>query len=385
MYEELQKLVDFIHSLDWIWHKDMLIEKVVERFFLIQDRKVFYCSNFSIRFSYSWSGWFSNTILSLSNLKKYDDKPFIVCLTTKEKNILFIANSTFLKKISHSSKELRSNNIKWSFNWSDILREYAWYKNEPKKFKFLFEIHKEIGFEENLPRLVESTNNIAPIGQKFDINGLNKDIILHSPVRATSFVKSSEFFQLKTELDSKVEKYINEILIAAFIDNVNIRWRIIEYLIAWEDLRLKSELIYALNNKNGNIPKLDTHNWLWDYQKIFESYRTETDIKTKIMILNSNPKAYNIDKFLQFMAEEKSIFMFYFIWVEPNKILNQALISVFQTDLIKWTLIQNHWASRNSRWVAQFNWWTIEKLILNENNQINIEESVIFLKGLINR
>jgi hypothetical protein len=53
------------------------------------------------------------------------------------------------------------------------------------------------------------------------------------------------------------------------------------------------------------------------------------------MVLNSNPKAYNIDKFLQFMAQDKSVFMFYFIGVEPNKILNQSLVSVFQTDLIK--------------------------------------------------
>jgi hypothetical protein len=77
--------------------------------------------------------------------------------------------------------------------------------------------------------------------------------------------------------------------------------------------------------------------------------------------------------------------MFYFIGVEPNKILNQSLVSVFQTDLIKWTLIQEHWASRNSRWVAQFNWWTIEKLIVSENNSINTNEAIIFLKNLISR
>lgn len=385
MYDEINKLVDFIHSLDGIWSKDLLIKKVVEKFLLIQDRKVFYCNYFSIRFSYSGNGSFSNTILSLSNLKKYDNLPFIVCLTTKEENILYLANSTFLKKISHSSKELRCDNIKWSFNGSDILREYAWYKNEPSNFQFLFEIHKEIWFDENLPRLVETTNNIAPIGKKFEVNIINQSKILDAPNRAIKFIQSNNYNELKRELDEKVKKYKNEILIAAFIDNVNIRWRIIEYLIAWEDERLKVELVDALRNKNNNIPKVDTHNWLWDYQKEFESFLTETDIKTKIMVLNSNPKAYNIDKFLQFMAQDKSVFMFYFIGVEPNKILNQSLVSVFQTDLIKWTLIQEHWASRNSRWVAQFNWWTIEKLVLSENNNINIEESVLFLKNLISR
>ena len=385
MYEEINELVDFIHSLDGIWSKDLLIKKVVEKFLLIQDRKVFYCNNFSIRFSYSGNGSFSNTILSLSNLKKYDNLPFIVCLITNERNFLYLANSTFLKKISHSSKELRCDNIRWSFNGSDILKEYVWYRNEPSNFQFLFEIHKEIWFDENLPRLVETTNNIAPIGKKFEVNEVNKNIILDSPNRALEFVQSNNYKELKKELDEKVEKYKNEILIAAFIDNVNIRWRIIEYLIAWEDERLKNELVNALRNRNISIPKVDTHNWLWDYQKEFDLFLTEIDIKTKVMVLKSNPKAYNIDKFLQFMANDKGVFMFYFIGVVPNRILNTSLVSVFQGDLLKWTLLQDHWASRNSRWVAQFNWWAIEKLLVSENNDINIDESVLFLNNLISR
>lgn len=382
MYEELTKILNYIQKLDWIWDKDLLIKKVRENFGLIQDRKVFYSDYYWIRFSYSWNGWFSNTILSLSNLKKYDDKPFIVCLTTKEKNILYIANSTFLKKISHSSKELRCDNIKWSFNWSDILRNYSWYENKPENFKFLFEIHKEIGFEENLPRLVEATNNISPSWKKFEIT--ENAIIFDAPKRAKEFIESNDFTILKDELDEKVQKYKNEILIAAFIENVNIRWRIIEYLIAWEDDKLKNELILSLHNKSI-IPKVETHNWLWDYEKEFDLFYTKTDIKTKIMILNSNPKAYNIDKFLEFMENNKSVFLFYFIWVEPNKIWNQSLVSVFQKDLLNWTIIQDHWAWRSSRWVAQFNWEIIKQLILNENNDIDNELCCNFLSKLINR
>ena len=65
----------------------------------------------------------SNTVLSLSALQKYDDKPFIVCIVTPDTNYMMLANSTFLKKISHSSQELRVDNIRGSFNGSDIMIE----------------------------------------------------------------------------------------------------------------------------------------------------------------------------------------------------------------------------------------------------------------------
>ena len=54
--------------------------------------------------------------------------------------------------------------------------------------------------------------------------------------------------------------------------------------------------------------------------RIFPAYDTETDVKTKIMILNSNPKAYNLDKMLEFLANYRSVFMFYFVGIDPGKI-----------------------------------------------------------------
>lgn len=381
MYEELNRFIKLIEESNGIWDKEKLIDIVLSCFSLIKDRKVFYNNSFSVRFSYSRDWSFSNTVLSLSNLRKYDDKPFIVCLVTPQKNILYIANTTFLKKISHSSKELRCDNIKWSFNWSDIIKNYEWYENSPKNFGFLFDIHKEIWFEENLVRLVEETNKITPIGKKFEVK--DSSTIYEAPQRAINFISSNNFNELKKDLDDKVEKYKNEILIAAFIENIKIRWTIIEYLIAWEDELLKKELISALHKKE--MINVKCGNGLWDYTKIFENYYTETDIKTKIMILNSNPKAYNIDKLLEFLSKEKSIFMFYFIWVEPNKILSQSLVSIFQKDIIKNTIIQHHRCSRATRWETQLNGKVIEELILKQDNSIDINQSKLFLKQLIEK
>jgi hypothetical protein len=76
----------------------------------------------------------------------------------------------------------------------------------------LFASHIEISFEENLIRLVEATNNIAPTGKRFDVT--NTQEIFNAPKRAIEFVKSEHFNTLKLFLDTQVEKYNNEILIA---------------------------------------------------------------------------------------------------------------------------------------------------------------------------
>ncbi len=383
IHRDLINFINFIESQNGIGSKSALIKKVQKKFKLTQDRSVYYSKYFAVRFSYSTSSSFSNTIISLSHLQKYDDQPFIVCLVTPEKNILYLANTTFLQKVSHSSQQLRIDNIRGSINGSDIVKKFGNLENTPKNFEKLYNIHAELGFEGNLTRLVEATTNISPTGKKFEISKRAEANIKEAPDRAVRFVKSKEYDQLKRELDSKVKKYQNEILIASFIENVNIRGRIIEYLIAGEDEKLRQNLIEALRD-NAKIPGFKTKNELADYIRIFNGFNTATDVKTKIMVLSSNPKGYNIDKLLEFLAKDDSVFMFYFIGIEPNKIVNQVLISMFQGDLLKSTILLKHWSGRNSRGVTQFEGETIHKLILSPNNKIDIGQANRFLKTLIN-
>lgn len=384
MNREIKSFIDFVKSKDGVGNKSVLIEEAQKIFKLTKDRSVYYSKNFSVRFSYSSSTSFSNTVISLSNLQKYDNLPFLVCLVTPNKNIFYIANSTFLQKISHSSQQLRVDNIRGSINGSDIVKVFNDLANSPENFEKLFSIHAELGFDGNLVRLVEATNNISPSGKKFEVSKVGKITIKLAPTRAIEFVKSKDYLQLKSELDAKVNQFKNEILIAGFIENVNIRGRIIEYLIAGEDEKLRDSLVQALHNSNRIIPSFQTQNNLGDYTKIFNKFNTATDVKTKIMVLNSNPKAYNIDKVLEFLAKDKSIFMFYFIGLEPNKIVNQILVSMFQTDLLKSTILLKHWSGRNSRGVTQFQGEIIHKLILSPmNNEIDGTASINFLDKLI--
>lgn len=383
MTDALNRLFDVIKKYDGINDKARLVRIVAEEFHLIKDRSVYYCSDFALRFSSSASRNFSNTVLSLSNLRKYDDQPFIVCLVTPRQNYCLMANTTFLKKISHSSQDLRENNIRGSFNGSDIVREFEGISNTEENIARLYAIHAEIGFEGNLPRLVEATNNISPTGTRFVVENNAQVIILDAPNRAICFVASKDCAVLKAELDEKVEKFKTEILLAALIENVNVRGRVIEYLIAGEDESLRRELIISLEAGKKGLPQFKTDNTLGDYHRTFHAFDTETDIKTKIIILNSNPKAYNLDKVLKFLAADRSVFMFYFVGVDPGKIVDTVLVSMFQRDLLRSTILLRHWSGRNSRGVTQFEGKTINELIATPNSVVDERESVEFLRRVI--
>jgi hypothetical protein len=383
MTEAIRTFLEVVRANHGINDKARLAKLVCERCNLTRDRSVFYCDDFAVRFSASATRNFGNTVLSLSNLRKYDAKPFFVCLVTPSENYCFLANTTFLKKISHSSQALRENNIRGSFNGSDIGREFEGIENTPANIDRLFEIHAGIGFEGNLTRLVEATNNISPTGEKFAVDATARTNILGSPRRANAFIASPNHQTLKNELDAKVEKHRSEILLAALIENVNVRGRLIEYLIAGEDERLRQDLIAALKAGDRGIPAFKTDNTLGDYSRAFPDFDTETDVKTKVIVLNSNPKAYNLDKMLEFLARERSVFLFYFVGVDPGRIVNTVLVSMFQQKLLGATILLKHWSGRNSRGVSQFEGQAINQLIDRPQQAIDEGQSISFLERII--
>lgn len=383
MNSPIEHLLAFLAQNRAINDKARLAKVVANQFQLTKDRSVYYCKDFALRFSLSAGPNFGNTVLSLSALQKFDDRPFIVCLVTPLRHYTLLANTTFLKKISHSSQELRENNIRGSFNGSDIMREFEGIENVAENLQRLFNIHSGVGFEGNLPRLVEATNNISPTGKKFIPDEVQRQRIIEAPARASRFIESADLQTLKSELDAKVEKFKNEILVAALIENVNVRGRIIEYLIAGDDDRLRQEIVDALQNRIDNIPQFKTENALGDYPREFQEFATETDVKTKIMVLDSNPKAYNLDKMLEFLASERSVFMFYFVGVEPGRLVNTVLVSMFQEKLLEATILLKHWAGRNSRGVSQFEGRTIAELILRPTFTIDQLKSIDYLHEVL--
>ena len=86
---------------------------------------------------------------------------------------------------------------------------------------------------------------------------------------------------------------------------------------------------------------------------------------------------------LEFLASDRSVFMFYFVGVDPGKIVNTVLVSVFQRKLLRSTILLRHWAGRNSRGVTQFEGKTINDLIVTPESEVDEGESVDFLKRVI--
>lgn len=367
-----------------------MIETVCNHFPMVKDgRAIYHTDFFAVVFCYSKNNSFSNVVLSLSKLEKYDHIPCFVVLVKKDlDNVIYLINTTFLDKISHSSKDLRVNNIRGSILGSNIRKKFEEIgkNNKPSDFDDLFSYHQGFTWQENIERLVERTNNIKPNKVKAVLDEIELDNLFKAPERAVKFVESEDYNILLDDLRKRCEEVKDAILVASHIDNVNIRGRLIEVLIT-SNQEERNQLLMNLSQIEHLLPTYDTKNDLGDYVRSFEKADSYTDIKTKVLYRDSNPKAYNIDKFLKCMGKEKSVFMFFFVGIDETGIVNTVLVSVFHNKLQNTSLLQHHWAGKGTRGVAQFNGKIINEL-LKENpfvNRIDENESKQFLKGLLDR
>lgn len=380
--EVLNQLIELIQLHHGIHDKASLTSLVQRQFSLVRDRSVYFCEWFAIRFCKSNSPHFGNTVLALSAERKYDDRPFIICLVTPSYNHLMLANTTFLHKVSHSSQQLTLDNIKGSFNGTDILRNFAGFDNTPENFQALFQIHETIAPEENLQRIVEATHQIHPTGIRFCPSPEQSRCIMASIDRTLQFLDSEEFEILNEDLCVRVQSVETEILLASQIDNVNLRGRVIEFLITEPDSAVKDALIQALHT-GAPLPEIFTADGLGDYKRSFDGWHTAIDIKTKLLSRSGNPKGYNIDKFLRFLAEEESVYLLYLVAVSPGRQILTRLCSVFCTRLLEGTSVIRHWAGRNSRGVAQFDGRALEAVLKDPDPQIDLALVKFYLTNLV--
>lgn len=269
--------------------KDAILKATVQKFSLTKERSLLYREEFAVRFSSAQGATFSNSVLSLSALQKYDRAPFVVCVVRPSRVELLLANSTFLKKISHSSQQLRIDNVRGTFLGHDIIRVYEGIENKPENFEKLFDIHAQFTWEENLIRLVEKTNAIAPTGQRFEPSAQQKTNILKAPEIANLLSHHAEYIQLGNDLAQIVSENLEAILEAGAIENINIRGNKIEQIIT----------------SAGNFHSLEDIS-----RTLTIGIEVKVDIKTKSLTLASSPKGYNIDKVLKVLASGNSVFSF---------------------------------------------------------------------------
>lgn len=358
----LDEIIEMSKTFTTPYSKQTIVDSIVKKIKLSKSRKVYYNNKISIRFSSAKSGY-SNTFLGFQKILDNDSKPLVACIIRANSIEFLLANSTFINCISHSSKNLTIDNIKGSANLSNIIREFSELKNEPKNFPKLFELHSEILQKDNIERIVENTIQIKAKGERFSPDESQLEVIRKSPENIKEIEEEIEFIELKEELIQKVKDLKEEILKTSTIDNVNIRGNTIEQLITEDENSHELGDIFEVINDNCSII---------------------IDVKSKLLNYSSAPKAYNIDKLLEAISNDKTYFGYLFIGVDDkSNEVKVRLVSFLDKFLINNTKIQHHWSGKNSRGTAQLT--DNIKNVFNDNfkNEIDIKESKAFIEKLI--
>lgn len=343
--------------------KTQVAEATAKTFSLRKRGSVYASDTYALRFSIASTKSFSNTVLALSVLRRFDSLPFVVCVLRPGSTEFLLANTTFLRKISHSSHRLRIGNIKGSFLGHDIFREYAGLANSPENFDRLFAIHKEFMPEENLERLVEATGNIAGTGSRFEPTTAQRQAILQAPGLAAKVARSPGYQRVKTELAQIVAERTPVILEAAQIDNVNLRGNRIEQIIT------------------GGINDHDLADVIHHLDAGIELH---LEIKTKLLDRASSPKAYNIDKALTTLARGSTVISFFFVGLNKNSShVAATTVSIFDRTVLGATRIQFHWAGRNSRGETQLTGNLSSLFSGSHREEIDVDEAKRFLEKLL--
>jgi hypothetical protein len=359
----LDEIIEMSKGFTVPYNKQTIVNSVVKKFNLSKKRRVYFNDLISIRFSSAKTGY-SNTFLSFQKILNNDSKPLVSCIIREDKVEFLLANSTFINCISHSSKNLSVDNIRGSANLSNIVREFSELKNEPQNFPRLFELHLEIFQIDNIERIVENTLHIKAKGERFNPTDNQLKTIRESPTVIKNIESESEFIELREELFQKVNELKNEILKTSTIDNVNLRGNAIEQLITEDENSHELGDIFEIINDNCSII---------------------IDVKSKLLNFSSAPKAYNIDKLLEAISDEKTYFGYLFIGVDDkSNEVKVALVSFLDKFLISNTKIQHHWSGKNSRGTAQLTDNIKNVFAKDFRSEVDSELSKTFIEKLIN-
>lgn len=382
----IQEFINEVENSTGIGNKDIVANTIEAKFHLRKKGAIYYCDNFAVRFcsTKSKTDSVANTVMALKHVKTFDRIPLFVCVIGPNSNYIKLANATFIKKVSHSSKKLREDNIVGNINYSDIMKIYGEIDNSEKNYEQLFNIHKEISFSENLQRIVQETNSIVPSGKTFVPTEEQRRIILEAPDRAYDFIISDTYSKLKSDLDNKTKSAETDIQLIEMHYNhdVKLRGNLVEYFIKSSDEEYKKKLRNKIIN-NEVIDDLTVENGLGDYSVKRDKFSIEIDIKSKVSRLNSAPKGYNVDKLLKFLSDPTSIYLLYIVAMNGKDKPLTELTSIFQEQILDKTRIQHHWAGRNSRGVAQFEGRSLEYFIEDDSARIEKEKAKRFLKQLL--
>ena len=340
--------------------KERLTKPVVEELLLKEfklekvDRNLFAHKDFKIRVAStnSNSPKLGNTFKSFNSIIKYDDLPIILMIVSPNQIYYRLVNLTFIKKVSHSSKLLEVSKIRGNLNGPDIMSEFNGLENSKENFDKLFSMHLLENKKENIERIIRETHNIkasVSTGKKISVS--LKDFEKY--IKTENKLLLSKEFSILEDTDRKKIFNLSKEIIEVFetVDNVNLQGNTIEQLITG----------------SGNTHGIEDTIYESVYGKI------KIDYKTKNLNKKSSPKAVDINKLLETIAEG-SRFLFQLVEYNPeNKEISTCLFSPFEEYVINNSLVQHHWSGRGSLGHIQFNNKVKGRNIYENRREINIE------------
>ena len=340
--------------------KERLTKSVVEELLLKEfklekvDRNLFAHKDFKIRVAStnSNSPKLGNTFKSFNSIIKYDDLPIILMIVSPNQIYYRLVNLTFIKKVSHSSKLLEVSKIRGNLNGPDIMSEFNGLENSKENFDKLFSMHLLENKKENIERIIRETHNIkasVSTGKKISVS--LKDFEQY--IKTENKLLTSKEFSIIENTDRKKILNLSKEIIEIFetVDNVNVQGNSIEQLITG----------------SGNTHGIE--------DTIYESLygKIKIDYKTKNLGKQASPKAVDINKLVETIAEGNR-FLFQLVEYNPeNKKISTCLFSPFEEFVINNSLVQHHWSGRGSLGHIQFNNKVKGKNIYENRKEINIE------------
>lgn len=352
-----------VHALKPKISKEEFVQALAERFHLKKEGKAWYAKDFAVSFAYSKGKGFSGTVVSLAKILMFDDRPFLVCLLRPAGVETFLANASLIKKVSHSSQHLALTNIRGSINGSDISREVDGLRNEPANFRSLYDNHVNVGWEDNLERIVAATNDISPTGKRFEAPDGSVRALWRAAQRSQEAEKCGRISEVEEILRRRLKKRTGVILRAAQCGTPKLRGDALEYLITGE--RVVHSLGDAVFEERGKV-------------------RVVVDVKTKVLGLSAQPRLYNVDKALKELAQTESVFCLFLVGIDRGtKRVEGRLVDILDSQLIAMTTVQFHWAGRNSRGATQLTGDTSKFFESGFTGRVDVRIAREFLERLL--
>ena len=362
-----------------------LAEYACGKYSLVPEGGAYVGGLFSASFSDASGRGFANTVLSLSRLRGIDSRPFVAVRVSGDGNRAMLANSSFLEKASRSDAALDPDRPRGSFNGSDIMRRPGGIENAPENFGRLWDAHLRGSWDGNIGRISSANAAIAPRGSAFAPTAREAANLRRSVESAERFVSSGDYDAVLERLDALVAGVPKSLVrLACSEPRAGVRGKVLERLFAsgggsGEYRRLAAAL------KAGEPVAPESPNALADCVFEFDGFTCAVDVKTRIEGSESNPKGFNIDKYLRFAAgNARNVMMVFLVGISKDGGTRTCLCSVYDRRLLEKVFTSGAWSGGRSRGDVQFKGSAIDSILADgTGTEVDQVAALSFLNGLI--